>query len=496
MNVAFSDFDAIKKSLTQGELNCADLTQMYLDYIRQGAQVNAFISVFDEQAPGRAMDIDRKRRHHKAGPLAGMVLAIKDNLVMDQGRTTCGSNILQSFTSPYDATVIQKLTDADAIFIGKTNMDEFGMGSSNENSAFGLVRNPHDGQYVPGGSSGGSAAAVAAGFCTAALGSDTGGSIRQPAAFCGLVGLKPTYGRVSRYGLVAFASSLDQIGPLTRSAGDCAELLQVISGHDIRDATSMDEPVPEYASFLRRDVTGLRVGVPGEYFDEGVDAGVQKSVKAAIGFLQQSGAQVVDISLPHTPYAIAAYYIIANAEASANLARFDGARYGFRAKAPSDLEALYVKSRSQGFGAEVKRRIMLGTFVLSSGYYEAYFGKAQKVRTLIRQDFARAFEKADLLLAPTCPTTAFRIGEKLDDPLTMYLSDIFTVSVNLAGLPALSVPCGKDQQGLPIGLQLIGNHLQEGGCLRVADFLQRHYPPSAPSEYIPSAAGKNDKEAL
>ncbi len=495
MNFTLSDFSIIKKFLSSGELFCDELTTAYLERIHKAEQINAFLSVFPEQARQRAKEIDRKIRDRHAGPLAGMVVAIKDIIMMAQSRTTCASKMLQSFMAPYDATVVRRLADGDAVFIGKTNMDEFGMGSSNENSAFGPVRNPHDLQRVSGGSSGGSAAAVAAGLCTAALGSDTGGSIRQPAAFCGVTGLKPTYGRVSRYGLVAYASSLDQIGPIARTAADCAEILQVIAGHDEHDATSMATPVDDYRSYLDDDVKGMRVGVPEEYLSEGVAPPVRRAVEEVVRFLDASGARINNVSLPHTPYAIAAYYIIATAEASANLARFDGARYGFREVHTTDLQDMYIKSRSHGFGAEVKRRIMLGTFVLSSGYYEAYYGQAQKVRTLIKQDFMQALAENDLLIGPTCPTTAFAIGEKVDDPLTMYLTDIFTVSVNLAGLPAISLPCGKDEHNLPIGLQMIGGYFQEGMLLRVADFLQRHFSPCDPTTHVPFYANTLTQEA-
>jgi len=484
LNFAFCDYEKIAASLNTGKLSSAELTHIYLRNIQNSGPVNAFISLFAHEATRKAEEIDRHRHDGNPAKLAGLVLAVKDNICMQQAQTTCGSRILRNYRSPYTATVIQRLAAEDVIFLGKTNMDEFAMGSSNEHSAFAAVHNPHDLHCVPGGSSGGSAAAVAAGCCTAALGSDTGGSIRQPASFCGVLGLKPTYGRVSRYGLVAFASSLDQIGPIARSAADCAAILQVIAGPDPSDATCSRTAIPDYASFLNRDVKGLRIGLPQEYFVSGIEAPVRTALQDAASMLKSAGAELIDVSLPHTDYAIAAYYIIATAEASANLARFDGARYGSRSPGAQSLDDLYINSRTAGFGPEVKRRIMLGTFVLSSGYYDAYYGQAQKVRTLLRQDFTRAFEQTDLLLAPTCPTTAFAIGEKTDDPLTMYLSDVYTVSVNLAGLPAISMPCGKDPRGLPIGLQLIGKPFDEGTLLRVTDFLQRHHRPSAAEEYI------------
>jgi aspartyl-tRNA(Asn)/glutamyl-tRNA(Gln) amidotransferase subunit A len=380
---------------------------------------------------------------------------------------------LQNFIPPYDATVICRLKKERAILIGKTNMDEFAMGSSTENSAFFTTRNPWDLSRVPGGSSGGSAAAVAAGEAIAALGSDTGGSIRQPASFCGVTGMKPTYGRVSRFGLVAFASSLDQIGPFARDVEDCALLLNAICGHDAQDSTSVDMPVPDFTESLVPDMKGFRLGIPAEYFVEGMDSGVKSSIERAIGVLEDLGASWEEVSLPHTAYAVAVYYLVATAEASSNLARYDGVKYGYRAKNPADLLEMYSSTRAQGFGTEVKRRIMLGTYALSSGYYDAYYLKAQKVRTLIRQDFERAFAKFDVLVTPTAPTPAFRIGEKVDDPLQMYLSDIFTIPCNLAGLPGISIPCGLSKEGLPIGLQILGKPFEEGKILRAAHAFQQ-----------------------
>lgn len=400
--------------------------------------------------------------------LLGIPVAIKDNICTEGVRTTCASNILYNFIPPYNATVIERLEKAGYVHTGMTNMDEFAMGSSTENSSCQITRNPWDIGRVPGGSSGGSAAAVAADEAIAALGSDTGGSIRQPAALCGVVGLKPTYGRVSRYGLVAFASSLDQIGPIAKDVMDCAILLKAISGHDRRDSTSVDLPVPDYTGALGRDIRGVRIGIPREYFIGGIDPAIEDRVKGAIRALEGLGATVSDISLPHTEYAIATYYIIATAEASSNLARYDGVKYGYRAKGAADLMDMYMKSRDEGFGPEVKRRIMLGTYVLSAGYYEAYYRKAQQVRTLIKRDFDEAFEKVDVLLTPTSPTPAFRIGEKTQDPLQMYLSDIFTISVNLAGIPGISIPCGFTGEGLPVGLQILGKHFDEARILQVA----------------------------
>jgi aspartyl-tRNA(Asn)/glutamyl-tRNA(Gln) amidotransferase subunit A len=387
--------------------------------------------------------------------------------------TTCGSKILEHFISPYDATIVKKLQDADAIIIGKTNMDEFAMGSSTENSAYGVVLNPIDETRVPGGSSGGSAVAVAANLARTSLGSDTGGSIRQPAAFCGIVGLKPTYGRVSRYGLVAFASSFDQIGPFGSCVRDVAHIFQTIAGHDERDSTSANISVPKYLDQLTGDVKGLRIGLPKEYFANELDVEIRNAIMQKVELLKQHGAEVKEISLSHTEYTIAVYYILTTAEASSNLARYDGARYGYRSPNAKDLTSMYTKSRSEGFGAEVKRRIMLGTYVLSAGYYDAYYRKAQRVRRLIKQDFDNAFKEVDCLITPVSPTTAFKFGEKMEDPLQMYLSDIYTVSANLAGIPGLSLPCGTDHRGLPIGLQILGKQFDEGTILRVGDFLER-----------------------
>ncbi len=456
-------------------VSCRELVESYLENIQKQQALNAYITTFEECCLQRAVEIDKRRAGGKAGPLAGMVMAIKDNIVMQGAPTTCGSKMLSTFVSPYDATCVKRLLDRDAIIIGKTNLDEFAMGSSTETSYFGATKNPHDPQRVPGGSSGGSAAAVAAQLCCTALGSDTGGSIRQPASFCGVVGFKPTYGRVSRFGLVAFASSLDQIGPLTRSVADAALLLQTLAGYDVRDSTSADVKVPDYRSFLHKNVKGLKIGKPAEYFPGGLEPEIGNAMEATMQKLSDAGAEIVDISLPNLDYAVSTYYIIATAEASSNLERFDGARYGFRSEKVKNLEEMYVQSRSNGFGSEVKRRIMLGTYVLSSGYYDAYYHKALQVRTLIKQDFEKAFSGVDCLLTPTSPSTAFKLGEKIDDPLQMYLSDIYTVSVNLAGLPALSMPCARDSRELPIGVQLIAKPFDEGMLFRIADFLERNH---------------------
>jgi aspartyl-tRNA(Asn)/glutamyl-tRNA(Gln) amidotransferase subunit A len=462
-----------QNQLKKGEVSCAALVEEYLLRITSAKELNAFITLLPERAAGRAAAIDAKLRRGEGGKLAGCILAVKDILAMQGLRLTCGSRILESYISPYDATVIRRLEQADAIILGKTNMDEFAMGSSNENSAFGPVKNPHHHAYVPGGSSGGSAAALAANLAMAALGSDTGGSIRQPAALCGVAGLKPTYGRVSRFGLVAFASSLDQVGPLAHSVEDVARILEVIAGVDEHDSTSAPLPVPQYPQLLTERIRGKVIGLPQEYLSGGVQSGILQAIERAKSLLEQAGAQVKEVSLPHTKYAIAAYYIICTAEASSNLARYDGARYGHRTNDAASLEEMYVKSRSEGFGAEVKRRIMLGTHVLSSGYSDAYYRRAMKVRTLIRRDFEAAFQSCDVLLAPTTPTTAFKAGEKIDDPLTMYLCDIFTVSMNLAGVPALSLPAGKDQNSLPIGIQLIAKPFDETTILQVGHFLEQ-----------------------
>ena len=454
--------------LRRGETTSTELTQALFDRIEAtDGKIGAYLTVCRDRGMAEAQAADARLASGDASSkLLGIPLALKDVLLTDGVPTTCASRILQGFTPPCDATAVLRLKEAGAVLLGKTNMDEFAMGSSTENSGFSLTRNPWNPDRVPGGSSGGSAAAVAAGQCVAALGTDTGGSIRQPAAFCGVVGLKPTYGRVSRFGVVAYASSLDQVGPITRDVSDCALALQAIAGHDPADSTSVDAPVPDYAAELSRGASGLRVGVPREYFVAGIQPEVEQAVRQGVRELQKAGAEAVEVSLPRTGYAVAAYYVIATAEASSNLARYDGMRYGPRAQA-EDLTSTYTKSRSQRFGPEVKRRIMLGTYVLSAGYYDAYYLKAQKVRTLVRQDFESALRQCDAIVAPTTPTTAFRMEEMTEDPLRMYLSDIFTVPANLAGLPALSLPCGFDQAGLPIGMQVIGRPFDESTILRL-----------------------------
>ena len=432
-------------------------------------RIQAYTTVARDQALRQAEAADRRIRSGKdVTALTGIPVAVKDNLCTEGIRTTCSSRILENFRPPYNATVIRKLQDAGAVIIGKTNLDEFAMGSSTENSGFTVTRNPWSEDRIPGGSSGGSAAAVSADLCAGALGSDTGGAIRQPAAMCGVVGLKPTYGRVSRYGLVAFASSLDQIGPLAKDVTDCAILLRIIAGHDPLDSTSADREVDDPVRTLRDSVEGLRIGIPKEYFIEGTDPEVSGAVRESIRILEKLGAKTVEIRMPHTAYAIASYYILATAEASSNLARYDGVRYGYRTEASRDLLEMYLQSRREGFGPEVKRRIMLGTYALSAGYYDAYYRKAQCVRTLIKGDFDAAFKSVDAIVTPTAPTAAFRIGEKSEDPLQMYLSDIFTISVNLAGVPAVSVPCGFTSERLPIGLQFIGRPFDEATILRLA----------------------------
>ena len=451
------------------EVTCLEVTDSVLRRIEQVEErIHAYITLTPELAREQAAQADLRFQKGEAGPLTGIPLAIKDLLCTRGIRTTCGSHILENFIPPYDATVITKLKAVGSVFIGKTNMDEFAMGSSNETSYFGPTHNPWDLKRIPGGSSGGSAAAVAADECIAALGTDTGGSIRQPASCCGVVGLKPTYGRVSRYGLVAFGSSLDQIGPFAKDVRDLAVLLKEISGYEPRDSTSVDLPVPDYTRALVNDVRSMVIGVPKESFIAGINSEVETAVREAIRTLEKLGARTVEVTLPHSEYAVAVYYIIAPAEASSNLARYDGVKYGFRSKGHHDLLDMYRETRSQGFGAEVKRRIMLGTYALSAGYYEAYYRKASQVRTLIQDDFQKAFQKCDVLAMPTAPTPAFQLKEKVDDPLQMYLSDIFTIPCNLAGLPGASLPCGFDSQGLPIGLQLLANHFQEEKILQVA----------------------------
>jgi aspartyl-tRNA(Asn)/glutamyl-tRNA(Gln) amidotransferase subunit A len=479
------------------EISSVELTRSHLDRIAQvEGSIKAFVTTTDDAALVEAERIDTRRREgQRLGPLAGIPLAIKDVLCTEGVRTTCSSRMLEHFVPPYDATAVTRLRQAGAVFLGKTNMDEFAMGSSTENSAFFPTRNPWDLERVPGGSSGGSAAAVAAGEAMGALGTDTGGSVRQPGALTNTVAMKPTYGRVSRFGLVAFASSLDQIGPFARSARDAALLLQAIAGHDPLDSTSVDAPVPDYAAQLTGDIKGLRVGVPAEYFVEGVEPGVRRVVEEAIATLKSLGAEVGECSLPHTRYGVAAYYIIAPAEASANLARYDGVKYGFALKGKADdLVDFVAKTRSAGFGQEVKRRIMLGTYALSSGYYDAYYLKAEKTRTLIKRDFERAFERFDVLVGPTSPTVAFKIGAKISDPVAMYLNDVFTIPANLAGIPGISIP-GGFSEGLPVGVQILGPAFGEATLLRVADAFQRvtDYHARWPEVNTPRTARKRGK---
>jgi aspartyl-tRNA(Asn)/glutamyl-tRNA(Gln) amidotransferase subunit A len=464
----------LHKLLKNGEVSSQEITESVFDRIEQvESKLNAFITLMKTTALEQAKEADKMIRRGTMGPLTGIPLGIKDIICLKGAPTTCGSRILRTYETPYDATVIEKLREAGAVFVGKTNMDEFAMGSSNETSYYGPTKNPWDLAYAPGGSSGGSAAAMAARECIASLGSDTGGSIRQPASYCGIVGLKPTYGRVSRYGLVAFASSLDQIGPMTSDVRDCAQLLQLISGYDPHDSTSVPKAVPDFVAALGREIKGLKIGLPKEYFGEGLDQDVRKSANRAAQDLESLGAKIVEVSLPHTEYVVAIYYIIAPAEASSNLARYDGVRYGFRAEESHDLVEMFSKTRTEGFGPEVHRRIMLGTYALSAGYYEAYYKKASQVRTLLLKDFEEAFEICDLLLTPVAPTPAFKIGEKIDDPLTMYLTDIFTISANLAGIPGISLPYGMSVNGLPIGIQLLGNYFEEETILRVAFALEQ-----------------------
>ncbi len=473
MSCYWESLISLRDRLRKKEVSSAELTKHFLERIKEAdPKVKAYITVTEEEALAMARAADQALAAGEEKPLLGIPLAIKDNICTKGVRTTCASRMLENYVPIYDATVIERLKEAGAVFLGKTNLDEFAMGSSTENSAFFPTHNPWDLERVPGGSSGGSAAAVAAGLCAGSLGSDTGGSIRQPASFCGVVGLKPTYGRVSRYGLVAFASSLDQIGPLTRTVADTALLLQVIAGPDPKDSTCAPKDVPDYLAALEMDLKGAKVGIPKEYLGEGLSEEVRQAVENALKIMEDLGLEVKEVSLPHSPYAIAAYYIIAPAEASSNLARYDGVKYGFRAEG-KDLIDMYKKTRSQGFGPEVKRRIMIGTYALSAGYYDAYYKKASQVRTLIAQDFARAFDEVDFVVGPVAPSPAFKIGERTADPLEMYLSDIYTISVNLAGIVGLSLPCAFSQEGLPIGLQIMGPHFQEEKVLALGHQFER-----------------------
>jgi aspartyl-tRNA(Asn)/glutamyl-tRNA(Gln) amidotransferase subunit A len=459
----------LSASLSKKEISSKEATRFFLKRIEElDSRIRAFITVTPEEAMKDAEEADRKlAAKDGVTPLTGVPISLKDIFCTKGIRTTCASKILKDFIPPYDATIVKRLKAAGAVILGKNNMDEFAMGSSTENSAFFPTRNPWDEERVPGGSSGGSAASVAAGESVASIGTDTGGSIRQPASCCGIVGLKPTYGRVSRFGMIAFASSLDQAGPLTRDVRDAAIMLNVLAGYDPFDSTSAELPASDYTSFLKPGFKGLKIGIPKEYFIEGIDKEVEDAVRKAIEVFRANGAEIVPVSLPHTEYAVSVYYLVATAEASSNLARYDGVKYGSRAEGKNLIE-MYKNTRNAGFGAEVKRRIMLGTYALSSGYYDAYYKKASQVRTLIKNDFTEAFNICDVILTPTAPTTAFRIGEKASDPLTMYLSDIFTISCNLAGIPGISLPCGFTSQGLPVGLQILGRDFDEGTVLRAA----------------------------
>ena len=463
----------IAKALARGDYSSLELTKAYLDRIQQhNAGLNAYISVTPEQTLAQAIAADQQRAHGKIGLMTGIPIAHKDIFCTTGVRTSCGSRMLDNFIAPYDATIVERLKADGAVMLGKTNMDEFAMGSSNETSWYGPVRNPWNRDLVPGGSSGGSAAAVAGHLCPAATASDTGGSIRQPASFCGLTGIKPTYGRVSRWGMIAFASSLDQAGVLTRSAEDAAMMLQVMSGFDPKDSTSVDLPVPDYMAELDKPLAGLRIGLPKQHFAEGLKPEVEKQIRAALAEFERLGATLKEVSLDNSHLSVSAYYVIAPAEASANLGRYDGVRYGYRCDKPKDLEDLYKRSRAEGFGAEVKRRIMVGTYALSAGFYDAYYVKAQKVRRLIKDDFTRAFQDVDVIMGPTSPHTAFKLGAKTTDPVAMYLEDIYTIAVNLAGLPGMSIPAGL-VGGLPIGLQIVGRDFDEARLLNIAHQFQR-----------------------
>lgn len=467
----YSNLSEKIRLIQSGEISLIENVNSFIERIEKNKHLNAFNFVFGEEALTQANEIENKIKSGKFGKLAGAVIAIKDVLSYKDHPLTCSSKILSNFSSIYSATAVQKILDEDAIIIGKTNCDEFAMGSSNENSFFGKVLNPIDESRVPGGSSGGSAVAVAADLCDISLGTDTGGSIRQPAAFCGIFGLKPTYGRVSRYGLTAFASSFDTIGPFSKSVYNLAILLQTIAGKDDRDSTSVKVFVPDYTASLNTNKK-FKIGLPKEYFAEGLDSEIRNSIFLEIQKLKEDGFQIEEVSLPMTEYTIAAYYILTTAEASSNLARFDGARYGYRSDNYSELEEMYINSRTEGFGSEVKRRIMLGTYVLSSGYYDAYYRKAQKIRRLIKEDFDKVFQQVDLLITPTTPTTAFKIGEKSDNPLEMYLSDIYTTSANLAGIPGINIPIGKNSNGLPIGMQVLSKQFDEEKLISFANRFQ------------------------
>ncbi|MEQ9619517.1 MAG: Asp-tRNA(Asn)/Glu-tRNA(Gln) amidotransferase subunit GatA [Deltaproteobacteria bacterium] len=476
MELPFLTISEASRLIESKEISPVELTGSILERIGAVDQkLNSYITVLADKALESAKAAEKEISSGSyRGPLHGIPLGLKDIFVMKGAPSTCGSKMLENFFSPYDATVTGKLLDAGAVIVGKNNMDEFAMGSSTETSYYGRTNNPWDTGRVPGGSSGGSAAAAAASLCLGSVGTDTGGSIRQPASFCGVVGMKPTYGRVSRFGMIAFASSLDQAGPLTKTVRDTAIILNAISGHDVKDSTCVNIPAPDYTISLRDDIKGMKIGVPGEYFIEGMDGEVEEAARKAIALLEDLGGEVIEISLPHTEYAVLTYYIIAPSEASSNLARYDGVRYGFRAEEAGSLREMYLKTRAEGFGSEVKRRIMLGTYALSAGYYDAYYVKAQKVRTLIRRDFDEAFKKVDVIAAPTTPEVAFKFGDKTDDPVKMYLSDVLTIPCNIAGLPGISVPCGFSSDGLPIGIQVLGKAFEEGSVLHAAHAYERH----------------------
>jgi aspartyl-tRNA(Asn)/glutamyl-tRNA(Gln) amidotransferase subunit A len=480
VSINIRDAYTIQNAVNSGEISAREVAEIALKRIEAiDDKLGAFLTVEPQRVRARADEVDREVKERRL-PLAGIPITIKDNICTRHLRTTCGSKILEHYMPPYNATVIDRLERAGAVIVGKANCDEFAMGSSTENSAYKVTRNPYDLSRVSGGSSGGSAVAVAAEMTPVALGSETGGSVRQPASFCNVVGLKPTYGRISRYGLVAYASSLDCIAPVANNPLDIALILAQIAGRDEHDSTSARVPVPDYISELNRPVRGMRLGIPREFFGEGLDPEVKSIIEAGIRNAESLGCELNEITLPHTKYAIADYYIIAPAEASSNLARYDGVKYGYRFPDARDLLDMYRRTRSNGFGLEVKRRIMIGTYALSSGYYEAYYGRAMRVRTLIKQDYDRAFEKVDALLSPVSPTPAFKIGEKMADPLAMYLSDIYTVTANLAGIPSLSLPCGFTREGLPVGLQMLANQFQEGALLRLAHAYSQAFPVSAP----------------
>ena len=475
----------LSSSLKAGEFSSVELTQYFLDRItKHDADLNSFITVTEEQALASAKNADEQIASGSSGALTGIPIAYKDLFCTDGIRTSCASKMLDNFIAPYNATVVEKLTEAGMPMLGKTNMDEFAMGSSNENSFYGAVKNPWDLERVPGGSSGGSAAAVCAKLAPVALGTDTGGSIRQPASLTGITGIKPTYGRVSRFGMIAYASSLDQGGVFGSSAEDCALVLGAMSGFDAKDSTSVDRDVPDFSATLNDSIQGLKIGVPKEFFGEGLDSGIDKVIQEALEEYKKLGAEIVEISLPNTHLAIPSYYVIAPAEASSNLSRFDGVRYGYRCEDPVDLTDMYMRSRGEGFGTEVKRRIMTGTYALSAGYYDAYYLKAQKIRRLISNDFKQAFEKVDVIMGPVSPEIAFKIGEKTDNPISMYLADIYTLSLNLAGLPGMSIPAGE-ANNMPVGLQIIGNYFEEGKMLNIAHQFQQvtDYHKQVPTQF-------------